>query len=615
MLAIAYPMIDPVAVQWGPLVVRWYALAYVAGILIGWRVMLALSQRPGRDGAALMSRAAVDDFVVWATLGIILGGRIGYILFYQPGFYLDHPMQVFELWHGGMSFHGGLIGVLTAIWLFARRRRIGFLTMGDLVSTVVPIGLFFGRIANFVNGELYGRPADVPWAMVFPRDPLQVPRHPSELYEALLEGVVLFCVLIWFVTRRAFLPLAGLYRGGVPHRLRHRAHHKRALPPARRAARLSGRRGDDGPAFVDPAAALRPLSDMAGEADGLAARLAARIGRDGPIGVDDYMRECADAYYGARDPFGAKGDFTTAPEITQAFGELVGLWAASAWQAAGAPDPVVLVELGPGRGTLMRDALRAAKLVPAFRRAVRLHLVEASPVLRAAQRAALAGETPVWHGAFDEVPAGPAILLANEFFDALPVRQFVRTPQGWRERRVGHDGAFRFVLGEDDATRDVPEALRGAPEGAIVETSPESLALAGAIARRIATSGGAALIVDFGPAQSGAGETLQAARRHRAHDVLADPGAADLAAHVDFAALARAAEGAGARAWGPVTQGALLQALGIELRAARLMAAAPDQAALVRSACRRLIDPAEMGTLFKALALTAPGAAPPAGFA
>ncbi len=202
MLILAYPVINPVAVEWGPLVVRWYALAYVAGILIGWRVMLSLSQRPGPNGVALMPRTAVDDFVVWATLGIIFGGRIGYILFYQPGFYIDHPLQALELWHGGMSFHGGLIGVVTAIYLFARNRGISFFSLGDLVCTVVPIGLFFGRIANFINGELFGRPSDLPWAMIFPRDPLQIPRHPSELYEALLEGAVLFCVLIWFVTRR-----------------------------------------------------------------------------------------------------------------------------------------------------------------------------------------------------------------------------------------------------------------------------------------------------------------------------------------------------------------------------------------------------------------------------
>ncbi len=353
---------------------------------------------------------------------------------------------------------------------------------------------------------------------------------------------------------------------------------------------------------------------MAGEADGLSARLAARIARDGPIGVDDYMRACTAAYYAAGDPFGAKGDFVTAPEISQTFGELVGLWAATSWRAAGAPDTCVLVELGPGRGTLMADALRAAKLVPEFRRAVRLHLVEASPALRDRQLAALAGEAVAWHDCFDQVPAGPLILIANEFFDALPVRQFVRTDAGWRERRVAYDGAFHFVLAGEDAAGAVPAVLRDAPVGAFVETSPESLTLAAAIGRRIAADGGAALIVDFGPAEGGPGETLQAARRHRFADVLAEPGAADLAAHVDFAALAGAAAGAGARAWGPVTQGVFLTALGIEQRSAQLMQAAPDQAPIVRSACRRLIDPAEMGTLFKVLALTPRGAPPPAGF-
>ncbi len=354
---------------------------------------------------------------------------------------------------------------------------------------------------------------------------------------------------------------------------------------------------------------------MAGEAEGLKARLAARIRSDGPIGVDAYMRACADVYYAARDPFGAKGDFTTAPEITQAFGELVGLWAASAWQAAGSPDPFRLVELGPGRGTLMRDALRAVRLVPGFRDAARLHLVETSPALREAQRATLSDEAAEWRSTFDDVPDGPLILLANEFFDALPVRQLVRTGAGWRERQVAHaDGTFRFVIGADGTTDAVPPALRDAPEGAVFEVAPEREALAAAIGGRIARAGGAALIVDYGPAASGAGETLQAARRHRAHEVLDGPGTADLSAHVDFATLARAAEGTGARAWGPVTQGAFLGALGIEARAARLMAAAPDQAPLIRSACRRLIDPAEMGTLFKALALTRREAPCPAGF-
>jgi phosphatidylglycerol---prolipoprotein diacylglyceryl transferase len=213
MYALAYPNIDPVAVAAGPLVIRWYALAYVVGILIGWWAMTRLARRPGPSGAALMAKGAVDDFVVWATLGIILGGRIGYVLFYQPLHYLDHPLEALELWHGGMSFHGGLIGVVTAVWLFARRQGIGFLALGDLVTTVAPIGLFFGRLANFVNGELYGRPSDVPWAMVFPRDPSQLPRHPSQLYEATLEGLVLFGVLIWLVTARDAYRRPGLAAG------------------------------------------------------------------------------------------------------------------------------------------------------------------------------------------------------------------------------------------------------------------------------------------------------------------------------------------------------------------------------------------------------------------
>jgi len=194
--ALTFPSIDPVAIEIGPFAIRWYALAYIAGILFGWRYVIHLTRRPPQ----VMDRAAIDDFVVWATLGIILGGRLGYVLFYKPGYYIANPLEVLFLWRGGMSFHGGLVGVILAIWLFARRHRIPFLTVGDVVAAATPIGLFFGRLANFINGELFGRPSDVPWAMVFPHGGPE-PRHPSQLYEAALEGLVLFAVLAWLAHR------------------------------------------------------------------------------------------------------------------------------------------------------------------------------------------------------------------------------------------------------------------------------------------------------------------------------------------------------------------------------------------------------------------------------
>ncbi len=189
-LTIPFPAIDPVAVSLGPLAIRWYALAYIAGLVIGWRYCLFLSRRP----PALVNSQHVDDFLVWATLGVVLGGRIGYILFYKPGYYLAHPQEALFVWHGGMSFHGGAIGVTVALILFTRSRRVPLFAFSDIITEAVPIGLFFGRIANFINGELFGRPSDVPWAMIFPNGG-PVPRHPSELYEAFCEGVLLFLLL------------------------------------------------------------------------------------------------------------------------------------------------------------------------------------------------------------------------------------------------------------------------------------------------------------------------------------------------------------------------------------------------------------------------------------
>ena len=358
----------------------------------------------------------------------------------------------------------------------------------------------------------------------------------------------------------------------------------------------------------------------------LARRLADRIRRDGPIPVSDFMASALGdpdgGYYATRDPLGAAGDFITAPEISQAFGEMIGLWCAETWRQAGAPAPVGLVELGPGRGTMMADLLRAARAVPDFAAALDIHLVETSPALRARQHEALAGRDATWHDALDSVPSGPMLLIANEFLDALPVEQYVRRSDGWHERRVGLDeaaGALHFVAGpaldRAHAAALIPDGLADAPPGALFERSQAVIDCAHALGARIARDGIAALVIDYGHAGPAAGETLQAVRGHRYADVLAAPGDADLTAHVDFAAFAAAARQSGCVAHGPVGQGVFLAALGIEQRTERLAAnATAEQAALLRSGCARLIDRDAMGDLFKAVALTPPGALVPAGF-
>ena len=356
----------------------------------------------------------------------------------------------------------------------------------------------------------------------------------------------------------------------------------------------------------------------------LARLLAQRIRAGGPLTIAEFMQEALlhprFGYYTTRDPLGARGDFVTAPEVSQVFGELIGLWCADAWDKMGRPGRVVLAELGPGRGTLMADALRALKAVPELGRALTLHLVEASPVLRRSQATTLAAASPSWHQGVAELPDGPLILVANEFLDALPVRQLVRGADGWRERLValGADGeslAYTLDAAPSAAASLLPPSLALAPEGSLVEIRPAALALAAALGARLARQGGVALFIDYGYFPSAAGDTLQALRRHRRHEVLEDPGEADLTAHVDFAAFAGAARAAGARVWGPEPQGAFLAALGLAERATALLArATPAQVDAIESGCRRLIDPKEMGTLFKALALAAPQLPAPAGF-
>ena len=288
------------------------------------------------------------------------------------------------------------------------------------------------------------------------------------------------------------------------------------------------------------------------------------------------------------------------------------------WQQMGSPARVRIVELGPGRGTLMSDALRALKVVPALLEAARVHLVEISPVLKAKQQETLRGVAPpvTWHASLQAVPEGPAILIANEFFDALPVHQAVKTAHGWHERCVGTDGVKLIFTSGKPVAKPLPSSTRDAPEGAIFEWRDDGAAIA--LGRRIARDGGAALVIDYGHAQSAPGETLQALGRHAFADPLAAPGELDLTAHVDFEAFVRAVTSAGAAAFGPITQAELLYGLGIEARAAKLKAhAAPDAAARIDAALARLtgMDAAEMGALFKAVAFAQPALGAPAAFA
>ena len=340
----------------------------------------------------------------------------------------------------------------------------------------------------------------------------------------------------------------------------------------------------------------------------LLAILARLIRADGPIGLDRYMALClshpAHGYYATRDPLGVRGDFVTAPEISQMFGELIGAWAATLLAGFSGPRKPCLVELGPGRGTLMSDALRALRAAGAE---FDLHLVETSPVLRALQAERLANANPVFHDHVASLPEAPLLVIANEFFDALPARQFVRAPRGWCERRVGlsQDGGLAFGL---DPEPD-PQISAEAAEGDVLTLPSAALGAMRDLARRLVRDGGALLAIDYGHTDAGFGDTLQAVAGHAFTDPLTRPGEADLTVHVDFAALARAAAAAGASVHGPVTQRDFLLALGIEARAARLKARADaHQTAAIDAAVARLTDssPRGMGALFKVLGVSHP---------
>lgn len=337
------------------------------------------------------------------------------------------------------------------------------------------------------------------------------------------------------------------------------------------------------------------------------------IDAEGPIGLDRYMGLCLGhpehGYYMGRDPFGERGDFITAPETSQMFGELIGVWCVAAWEAMGSPAAFNLVELGPGRGTLMADMLRVtAKAAPGFTAAAKVHLIETSPALRAAQRKVL-GEAVHWHDSLESLPDAPMILVANEFFDAIPIRQFEKRDGRWHERGVGLKDD-RLVVGLVE-TRLGPEGK----DGDIIEFGPARIDIARSIGQRLARQPGAALIIDYGHLRTAPGDTLQAMRAHKYVSILERPGECDITSHVDFEALATALTEGGATVHGVLTQQAFLLAMGLERRFEILASKSdPETRDVLGRQMTRLAGPDQMGNLFKVLAATSPGLAMPYPF-
>ncbi len=344
-----------------------------------------------------------------------------------------------------------------------------------------------------------------------------------------------------------------------------------------------------------------------------------QIRAGGPMSIATYMGLClthpTKGYYRARDPIGGKGDFITAPEISQMFGELIGFFLVNLWQQMNEPKAFTLLELGPGRGTLMADILRVACRAPGFRDALHLALFETSPSLMAEQQEKLAAYDPKYLQNFDSFAEGPVLIVANEFFDALPIRQFIRKESGWHERQVGLvEGRRAFGLSPTPIpAASMPDAIADAEPGSVFEVNFAGAEVMSRLAKVVSRQGGGILAIDYGYARTQTGETLQGVRNHAYADVLDAPGETDLSAHVDFAALANVARQAGLAAQPLATQGEFLTRLGINTRATGLIKANPGQADTIKAAQDRLVNPDQMGALFKVFCAHSPGLAP-AGF-
>lgn len=354
----------------------------------------------------------------------------------------------------------------------------------------------------------------------------------------------------------------------------------------------------------------------------LETRIAALVRANGPIGVDVFMAHAlydpTDGYYITQKPLGVGGDFTTSPEISQIFGELIGLWLAQSWLDLGAPDPCYLIELGPGQGTLMADILRVGAKVGGFQEAMRVHLVETNIALRAIQSAKLSGFNPVWYDELSKVPDGPSLIIGNEFLDCMPIRQYVRAVDGWREKQVGVDSEDRLTFGLGPIQPLAPKNAQDDDHiGAVREVAPQLSSFVATVANRFKGHVGRALLIDYNDPADHPGDTLQALYRHTKVSPLEHVGTADITAHVDFAALVRWANTLQISHDGPVSQRAFLQFLGIDSRARALMTANPHCAHDVQTAVERLTGEAHMGTLFSVACLDSPlngDRGPPLGF-
>lgn len=344
-------------------------------------------------------------------------------------------------------------------------------------------------------------------------------------------------------------------------------------------------------------------------------KIIAMIENDGPVTLERYMQLCVDAYYGGSEPFGRSGDYITAPEVSQMFGEAIGVWMATAWQMLGSPKKCNLVELGPGRGTLMADILRTVKILPGLTETLQLHLVETSYKLRDMQKQKLEefGVTVCFHDSFASIPANPSLFVANEFFDALPIRQLIKTGDVWRERMIGFEnGELAFAAGD---IVEKPEWAGDGNDGDIIEISQARQRAASMIAEHVAANGGAGLIIDYGHEKSVAGDTFQAVSKHKFVDVLQMPGSCDVTAHVDFEQLGKDLVAGGAEIHGPKSQGEFLIAMGLREREAMLKKKAPARVRINLSRqAARLVSDKQMGLLFKVLAVTSHGLGKPHPF-
>ncbi len=582
---------DPVAIQIFSIEIRWYSLAYIFGILLGW----VLSKKYFLSNFDLKEK--FDDYITYLIIGIIVGGRLGYVFFYNFNYYSSNIFDILKIWQGGMSFHGGLIGVIIAsVWFSKKNNQNPFYYL-DIVSIVAPIGIFFGRIANFINSELYGIETNLPWAVKFIKiDDLY--RHPSQLYEAFFEGIVLFLILIYF-RNKGLMKTPGLISGLflIFYSIFRFIIEFIRVPDEQLGYLFLDLSMGQMISFIFLLFGIYLFIKMHKKKKKL------NLSLDKFINLSLYDKKFG--YYIKKNPFGKEGDFITAPNVSRLFPEMISIWIISFWQNLGSPKKFNLIELGAGNGEMMKIMIESFKNFPSFVNSCNFFIHEKSSSLIKIQKKKLGNSKVIWISKINKIKKNPCIFIANEFFDAIAIKQYKKRGNLWFERFINYENKLKpFFFEKKIDIKKIEKKIdfEISQNQNFIEYSALGLKYLKDISKIIKKDTGGLLLIDYGYTDGIMKNTLRGISNHKFANILSNIGDVDITHNINFKLFKKFIEQTGSLKCDLTTQKKFLTKMGINQRAEII---SKNLNFLKKTdiyyRLKKLIDEKQMGNLFKVM--------------